>query len=654
MGTKTTLCCAALSATALSVACSGPSTTNAGPLEKNAPTGSIPATTASQPVIHRSDVKIKAHFVRGASMADLEVPKSELAKGLQGPPSVPMTLTPGPVYSFSTGSLPDTPDAQVAVSATDVCITARSTFGCYGKGGNALSIGFGFPPGPVTATDFFTAAGYSPDPDQYAGTWMKDARIIFDRAISRFVATFETREPNCRLMIAVSQSQDPRDGWITYEYRNCALVAGSVGQDYQWLGYSNGWVLDAPIMQDGPASNIETLQLAFDANVLKQGGALSPVYWSQESGLVPASNDSSSDYSYYVTPGLGGGQHNLHIWDSSFQTEKTVQFYVASGSFPLDSAAQLGGTVDYANTGSSPTNAQYMHGNVTFTSNISRTWSGVSGTWNAVRLAQLDVSNSWNTCPDFSNTCTANKLKDRQFGLSSEGDPPGSAYHYGWPGVAANWAGNVVIGSLRTNGSSYADFRGSVWPAGGSLDSSISLKPSTATLNKEIHMAGVGMDGNLDGGVWLSQLYGTSAGPRMFVAKMLGGTKPDIVTTSISGPTYVCASYSSTYTLQVTNDGTAYMPPFSLDLYLSTNSYISTGDAKVASVSTPLWLAPGGTFAFNVTILPDAVGFFQGDYWLGPILDTTNAASENSETNNVNPRLGPDEGNYPIYVNGGC
>jgi hypothetical protein len=152
-------------------------------------------------------------------------------------------VTPQPTYSFNTsGSSPLSGiDVGVAASHTHVCVITFATFACYSKGGALTGLGNGFGPQPVPAKTFFESSGISPlislpgaeTPAQNKG-FVKDGRILFDPIALRFYAVFQTREDAARLLIAVSKSEDPNDGWWTYA--EPIGIGSQYGQDYQKIG----------------------------------------------------------------------------------------------------------------------------------------------------------------------------------------------------------------------------------------------------------------------------------------------------------------------------------------------------------------------------------------------------------------------------------
>lgn len=109
------------------------------------------------------------------------------------------------------------------------------------------------------------------------------------------------------------------------------------------------------------------------------------------------------------------------------------------------------------------------------------------------------------------------------------------------------------------------------------------------------------------------------------------GSGTSNVTTSPSS-----ASRGSSVTIQYTfsNLGTSTVT-FNIGFYLSTNSYISTGDTLLGT-NTGAWASAGayGTYTRTLTI-PTSIS--PGTYWLGVIVDYNGAVSESNESNNAVP-----------------
>jgi hypothetical protein len=139
---------------------------------------------------------------------------------------VPVTA---PKWSFSSGAVVggNPLDTNVAVSNTHVCITTRAGFKCFTKDGTVVSPGMAscdssgnsirpvpFAADAHLAQTFFTLSCRYVPPNS-----VKDGRIVFGSAHKRFFMVFQNRvgpQTIPKLLIAVSKSEDPRDGWWTY------------------------------------------------------------------------------------------------------------------------------------------------------------------------------------------------------------------------------------------------------------------------------------------------------------------------------------------------------------------------------------------------------------------------------------------------------
>ena len=309
---------------------------------------------------------------------------------------------------------------------------------------------------------------------------------------------------------------------------------------------------------------------------------------------------------------------------------------------------QLGGNkVQYDNIGRDPQNAQYRDGRIVFASNDGHTWSGQSSPSNAVRLVRLNVSQY------FASSQSVTVEIDHIFGRASAGDPPGVIYDYGWPAVAANANGDIVVGSIRSNSTSYPELRASVWLAGQpDISPGVSLVKSSSPLSAW-HMAGAAADPSTDG-VYLAQQYGaTSPSWRIRVVKMLGKVLPDLIATQVQPPATIAHGASGNVTVTVVNQGDGPMPASTGGLHLSTDNVIDLlgpdikEDPLLATFSVPA-LAPNQVATL---VVPFTITATQapGNYYVGVALYS--GTSEYSKTNNVNPfPFHGNRGNAPITV----
>ena len=296
-------------------------------------------------------------------------------------------MTPNPTYSFDTGtgaeqiSIGGSPaDANVAASSTHICVTARGAFACYTKGGTLVSLGPGFQARPYTAAEFFTQSGI-PIVLVPSGTPTKDGRVVFDRQRKRLFMAFQSREEHPRLLIAVSKSEDPRDGWWTYA--DNMETADVNGQDYMWMGVNGSHFLVSNNMSkcDGTygtpswtCSFVRTRHLMYSAEDLAAGLPYSRTEWSNPAanGAVPCVHDSYTTDAFWVhrddhTHASVWAVRNVNI--SSVSNVTHQKFAIQTSTNAVDGKELGGGTVIYTNIGQGPQNANYRDSRIVWVSN---------------------------------------------------------------------------------------------------------------------------------------------------------------------------------------------------------------------------------------------------------------------------------------------
>jgi hypothetical protein len=531
-------------------------------------------------------------------------------------------------------------DSNIAVSRTHVCITTRAALACYTKGGSLVSLGAGFAARPYTAADFFAMSGITiANPLGGTGTKTKDGRILFDQYRNRFFMDFQTREPLGRLVIAVSKTEDPRDGWWTY-----ADVDGDATyftHDYQKIGVNASFFLATEAMCDGPGHCPVWKNFMYSAGALAAGMPYSRGEWhaTGSNGAAPCGHDSPTTDAFWVNR---DDATHVSVWavrsGAVYRRTVTVQT-----STPAVDGVQFGGaTVSYTNIGWSPQNCEYRNGKIVWVSNDGHTWSGQSQPSSVVRLGRLNVSQYFAAVP------TVTVEIDRIFGRASATDPAGSVFDYGWPAVATNANGDIVVGEIRSNSTIYPELRASAWFAGQpDISSSVSVQTSSSPLS-QFHMAGASADPST-AAVYTSQQYGsTSPNWRVRVAKVLGALFPDLITTLLQAPGTVHHGQSYSATVTVLNQGDKTMPASQATLRLSTDNVVSTADTLLQTFSVPS-LAPNQTASVAVSFKVPAAQP-DGSYFLGAMLDSTTVATEYSKTNNENPFLAGNHGNAPVTV----
>ena len=108
--------------------------------------------------------------------------------------------------------------------------------------------------------------------------------------------------------------------------------------------------------------------------------------------------------------------------------------------------------------------------------------------------------------------------------------------------------------------------------------------------------------------------------------------RPDLVVTTVSGPTSGTRGRKVTVNATVKNQGQASAAASTLSFYLSTDATITTGDRKLSDVSVTS-LAVGASKAVSSYVtLPTTLA--AGTYYIGAIADRTLVVVESSESNN--------------------
>ena len=109
---------------------------------------------------------------------------------------------------------------------------------------------------------------------------------------------------------------------------------------------------------------------------------------------------------------------------------------------------------------------------------------------------------------------------------------------------------------------------------------------------------------------------------------------PDLITTSLTGPSTATIASMASISVDIRNQGPANAGPFRLGLYLSADSSITTDDTWFASCSYQAGLLAGESQSCSRSFpVPPRVS--PGRYYLGAIVDDLDRVAENSETNNA-------------------
>ena len=592
-----------------------------------------------------------------ASRGELRgVPHADVIGAPTGPQRAGL-VTPNATFAFETGDTTATNidvgkspgDSNIAVSSTHVCLTARGAFACYTKGGQLVSLGTGTTARPYNAQEFFNLSGILPQVPSQGGNGVKDGRVVFDPFRARFFFLFQTREtpPASRLLIAVSKTQDPRDGFWTYaDLPNQLNPDGTpAGQDYDRIGVTSTHFLVSNNM--GAAGQIHFMYTAAD---LASGLPYTRGAWAhtlaQHAG--PAVHQSTSTDAFWVNR---DDASHVSVWAvrNGQVLRKTAAYLLGSNigvtaSGPIsapqkDDGTVVGGVPDvgFTNIGFDPQNVDFRDGKLTWVANESHVWSGLASANNVARVVRMDVSN-------YFTTGAIPVEIDRVFGRSSSGDVAGAVFDYGWPAVASNAAGDLVIGTVRTNASIFPQQRASVWLTGDAdIESSALIGTGTASnALGQYHMAGASADPTTSG-VYLSQMLTVTTLPsgtwwKIRVNKVLGVNMPDILPTQVTAPANVVLDQTFNVSVTVMNQGDATMPASTGKMHISLFDRINPGsDVVIGTFAVPALGVGGVTTIVVPCLVSSRLGNLSGTWTIGPALDRTFVALEHSETNNVNP-----------------
>ena len=113
-----------------------------------------------------------------------------------------------------------------------------------------------------------------------------------------------------------------------------------------------------------------------------------------------------------------------------------------------------------------------------------------------------------------------------------------------------------------------------------------------------------------------------------------GSDHPDLITTSLSGPSTVTAGGEAALTASIRNQGAADAGPFRLGFYLSDDPEITNDDTWFAGCTYEEGLAAGGSVTCRRSF-PVPLEVPPGRYALGAVVDDLDRVAERSETNNA-------------------
>ena len=604
-----------------------------------------------------------------------------------------------PKHAFSSGKVEggDPLDTNVAVSSTHVCITTRAGFKCFTKSGDPVSPGMAscdtnahpIRPVPFAAAAHLAETFFSQSCQYVPPNSPKDGRIVFGSSYKRFFMVFQSRvgphtSPN--LLIAVSKSEDPRDGWWTYidpvggndnslDYQflgvNSAILVVSnkmklMDADNKWLRqWTDHTIYSAADLASGNASYAKKIWPPYNKDAVCEGCAEDPPF-GPYSPSNPPPEKTLDAREFKAAACVHESPTTDFFWihrdDDSHATifgrrgNKTTSRVITLGAvWPIVNGQQKDsnpgdgdpapGILFGRGAGDNYQNCVVRNNKLVAVANVGYKWANNPAgdvASNAIRLVRVDLSN-------FFGPTTPPVEIDRVFGKSSPNDPIDQIFDYGMPAVATNALGDIVVGTVRTRETIYPEQRASVWLAGDSdIRPSISIRTGLdMSPDGEHHMAGAAADPTTNA-VYLAQEYPVSGNRRVQVTKMLGTNLPDVIPISISVPLTMVRGTTYSGSLTIMNQGDGAMPAFESTVRLSADDVINFLDLDL-DTSWSRGLAPGET-----TVVPISIAIPRtsaaGSYYVGAQVGSNGGSVEHSEINNANPFLKSGRGNVAVTV----
>jgi len=279
-------------------------------------------------------------------------------------------------------------------------------------------------------------------------------------------------------------------------------------------------------------------------------------------------------------------------------------------------------------------------------------WPGASQCIPSIRLSRVDVSGF----PFSVSTGPGSGFIDRTFGKRNPADPAGAINAYSWPAVDVNDDGDMVLNYARTGSGIFPEARFSVYHGDGTdIRPSYLLHAGIYTLGKEMQpgdkpagrldLTGSAVDPFDPAAVWIAQPYSDLAAAgegqyRLVIGKVFGSLFPDLTAqVTLQGATVRAPGENIELQVKVRNQGDGPAPASELRLYLSADAEITEGDLLLGTLQIPALAA--GTQHSATEQLPLPLDVDSGNYHLGGIINPEILIQEYSEANNASsPLLG--------------
>lgn len=412
-----------------------------------------------------------------------------------------------------------------------------------------------------------------------------DTRVTFDRYRKRFWIVALARNTKARngsaieklfrrskVVLAVSLSEDPRDGWRFYWWDavmddgDCHQVCGCSGIDYvpgDGGDYPSIGVTEDAILVTNTAArpNIFNLQCIFEGRYTLvtrldassyADGTPGPgdfiQYWRFPNGNhgttaaivqpamhhTPAPPNANGQPAFALSTAAGRslvvwGFYPHAPWIDRVEIPVT-RFYGTDFSDPNDwLAPQKPGAgitnPTKINIGQNLSNgvlkAVFRNGRLYGTWQDCRQWEGASDCINAIRLVRVSAVNFPASVP----RTPASGFIDRTFGKNNQfDDDPNDIVYYGWPAVDVNDDGHMVLNYSRTGETVFPEARFSVYFENApDIHPSYLLRAGNYSLGGEatentlpagrLDLTGSSVDPFDDNGIWIVHPYAQRAGP---------------------------------------------------------------------------------------------------------------------------------------------
>jgi hypothetical protein len=448
----------------------------------------------------------EAFAMQGGVVASAAYLANKIAKCRPAPPQPPTfglippaNVSPAPTLgwvatSCGPGDQGGPPDPQVAASSSTIVVGFNTSIAWYNKSGvqqGELSNFDLFE--PLLATLGQSAGrgkGYCNLPPTLNGTCAQtqsDLRVIYDEFRKRFWAldgagVFSAdRDPNKArgiMMLAVSQTEDPKDGWYLYWWD--AVAHFGIANDATWQPQDGG---------DYPCIGIDSFGFyqTISAYHLNGGGY-------QHVVIFPAWDDkvingtAVAGWHYYdlqlaggiIQPVMHHGVGGNTYFVSRYDTDKVVvwsmtnptlkgnmlravvklneafddQCFVPLPEIAACDASQLNSPskIAMSNLYSSILKAVYRDGELAFVAADARDWFGDMNSLSSIRLVRLWLLGGPPFIVQLDNF-------DNTFGKNDWDDNPSDRMSYGWPAVEMNKDHNLAVVYAKSGATIYPQVR---------------------------------------------------------------------------------------------------------------------------------------------------------------------------------------------------